>query len=321
MIADAAGVPDHPTPLPLVSVITPVFGVTRYLAEAIESVRAQSHPRIEHLVIDDGSPEPVATDAFTSRFPWVRWLRQPNAGPSRARNLGIQQSAGAFLVFLDADDLLGPDDIRRGLEAIQAAPDIGMVFGETEAMDPSGESRGLLRPGQFHLGPVSYEQLLTGNIPGVPVSCFFRRTTVEAVGGFDEELRCCEDYDLYLRLAKVSRVVGHPHPAGRYRVHPEQSSRNLSRMMADRERIFDRLALEARGQPHLLRAIRKGRRWDGSFWQPSALHTRMTDHIREGRWLRACGPAIDLLRTHPRFFMENLWRKLRKLGRRGEPAG
>lgn len=313
------GTTDHDAALPLVSVITPVFGVTDFLAEAIESVLAQSYPRVEHLVVDDGSPTPVAAPALTSAYPAVRWLRQPNMGPSGARNHGIRESGGEFLVFLDADDCLVPEAIQRGLDAIRAAPDIGMVFGVIEGMSASGETRGILRPGEEHIGPVSFEQLLARDVPGVPVGGLFRRAAVEAVGGFDEGLRGFEDYDLYVRMAKVTRIVGHGHLIARYRSHPAQSSRNLTMMMDARERIFARLALETQGQPRLHRALRQGRRWDGNYWQKSVLLQRISAHVSSGRYLRALEPMGILLWKHPRFFLENAGRKLRRLVRRTVP--
>src|SRR5687767_1956410 len=93
---------ENHTTLPVVSVVVTCYNHGRFLADAIQSLIRQTYNKIEIIVVDDGSTDNTASVA--SSFPEVKYLHQPNAGLSAARNTGIHNSTGSFLVFLDADD-------------------------------------------------------------------------------------------------------------------------------------------------------------------------------------------------------------------------
>jgi len=107
----------------------PVFNGARYLAEALESVFAQTHPSVEAIVVDDGSTDdtPAVVAAFGAR---LRAFRQPNAGPAAARNRGVRAARGDFVAFLDADDLWLPDKLERQLARFAARPELDLCFCE-----------------------------------------------------------------------------------------------------------------------------------------------------------------------------------------------
>ena len=105
---------------PLVSVIVPCYNGAAFLEEALRSALAQSYGEVEVVVVDDGSTDSSAEIA--RRFP-VRYIRQENRGLSEARNTGIRESKGSYLVFLDADDRLKPRAIETGLGALALRPD------------------------------------------------------------------------------------------------------------------------------------------------------------------------------------------------------
>src|SRR5690554_879710 len=109
---------------PLVSVIIPCYNHGEYLSEAIESVLNQTYTPIEVIVIDDGSSDD--TEKVAKRYPSVRYFFQENKGLSSARNLGITNSTGELLVFLDADDLLLHYAIDYNVKFLQA--DDGLAF-------------------------------------------------------------------------------------------------------------------------------------------------------------------------------------------------
>ena len=121
--------------VPLVSVIVTCFNQACFLTEAIESVLAQSYPRTEILVVDDGSTD--ATAAVAARYP-VRCLRQPNAGLAAARNTGIAATAGPMLVFLDADDRLLSGALEAGVRCHREHPGCGLVYGSYVYVDVAG---------------------------------------------------------------------------------------------------------------------------------------------------------------------------------------
>jgi glycosyltransferase involved in cell wall biosynthesis len=112
---------------PLVSVIIPVYNGERYLAEAVQSVLAQTYAPVEIIVVDDGSTDGTADVA--KHFAPVQYVRQANSGVSAARNRGLELARGEFLAFLDADDLWVADKLARQTEAFTTDPQLDMVFG------------------------------------------------------------------------------------------------------------------------------------------------------------------------------------------------
>jgi glycosyltransferase involved in cell wall biosynthesis len=115
----------------LVSVIIPVYNCERYLAEAIESVLAQSYQPIEIIVIDDGSTD--GSDQVAKRFsPLVQYFYQPNSGLGVARNSGVNLARGDYLAFLDADDIWMKDKLILQIAAFQGNPGLDFVFGHVQ---------------------------------------------------------------------------------------------------------------------------------------------------------------------------------------------
>lgn len=168
---------------PSIAVITPVRNGLPYLYEAIECVVAQQYAPLEMIVVDDGSTDGSGDAARGSGF--CRVLETPGIGPAAARNLGIRASESDLLIFLDADDLLGPSLIRSSIDALKHAPEAGFAQAciQNFTARPDGTSNYFTRPYRFiNLGA------------GV-----WRRTVFETVGLFDESLRLCEDLDFVMR--------------------------------------------------------------------------------------------------------------------------
>ena len=119
-----------------VSVIIPCYKQAGFLSDAIESVLAQTHPYVEIIVVDDGSPDNTSDVALS--YPGVRCIRQENQGLSAARNTGIRESTGDFLVFLDADDRLTPSASRRGLHYLRLVPQAVIAVGKHRVISFEG---------------------------------------------------------------------------------------------------------------------------------------------------------------------------------------
>ena len=105
--------------MPAISVIVPVYKVERYLGACVSSVLAQTFEDFEVILVDDGSPDgcPALCDAWAQKDPRVRVIHRENGGLSAARNTGIEAAKGRFLTFLDSDDRLEPDTLRRAYDA------------------------------------------------------------------------------------------------------------------------------------------------------------------------------------------------------------
>ncbi|HET9198118.1 MAG TPA: glycosyltransferase, partial [Solirubrobacterales bacterium] len=282
-------------PAPLVSVVVPCYGQAAYLEEAIESVLAQTYAQVEIVVVDDGSPDNAAR--LAARFPWVRVVRQPNAGLAAARNTGIRESEGELLVFLDADDRLLPRALEVGIEELRAHPEAAFAFGRYRRVAADG--RRLEDDEQPRPDAPPYATFLRYNYAGIPATGIFRRSALEDAGNFDETLPGAEDYDLSLRLSRLHAVRPHPEEVVAYRVHGGGMSQDAGAMLAMTLKALRRQRRHARRDPALRGAYREGRRfWRRYYGEPLAAQARAAFANREwGRGLRSAGA---LLRLHPR---------------------
>lgn len=213
---------------PLVSVIIPCFNYGRYLPDALDSVRAQDYPNVEVIVVDDGSAD--NTKEVCDKYPEVKYVYQTNQGLSAARNTGIRESAGEFLIFLDADDWLLPDAITSNLNFILQHPEeLAFVSGAYEVR--------YTHTGRVHnafekVGSDHYLRLLTGNYVGVPATVLYRRRVFDEIV-FDPELKSCQDYDLYLKITRKYPVSQHSKKIAVYRIHAGNMSADIPAMLAE----------------------------------------------------------------------------------------
>ncbi len=192
---------------PLVSVVIPSYNRLHCLPRAIASVVAQSHPAIELIIVDDGSTDGTREWAasFSSPVPFVFHPLERNMGAAAARNRGIELARGSYVAFLDSDDIWHPEKIARQLAAIaEAGPKYGAAYtgiaSLTEAGQPCGVSRAT-EAGDIRLALVNH------NIVGSTSCALVRRDLLLAVGGFVPTLRSCQDWELWLRLAALTRFA------------------------------------------------------------------------------------------------------------------
>ena len=201
-----------------VSVIIPTYNYARYLPEAIDSALAQTHAPFEAIVVDDGSTDdtPRVLAAYADR---VRAIRQPNQGPSAARNAGIAAARGEYVAFLDADDLWRPRKLERQLARFDADDALGLVHCGSETVDAGGRTVGFLLDGLE--GSVGTEMLrLDREVIQAPgSSVVVPRRIAEEAGGFDVRLQRSEDWEFAYRVAARARVGYVAEPLVVYRLH------------------------------------------------------------------------------------------------------
>lgn len=108
-------------PLPLVSVVVPIYSVEDYLAECLDSLLTQTYDNLQIILVDDGSPDgsPGIMSAYACRDPRIEIVRQPNKGVAAARNTGVAQARGSYLMFADPDDVLDPDAVATHVESLE----------------------------------------------------------------------------------------------------------------------------------------------------------------------------------------------------------
>ena len=208
----------------MVGVIVPVHGFAPYLAEALDCVLAQKPAPAAVVVVDDGSPEPLALHPdHASRCTLVR--RAESGGPASARATGLAElGAELELVALcDSDDAWTPGKLAAQVAALECFPDAGLCFGRALVVGADGRQTGErwdeLAAG-LHAGDELVARLYAAN-PLPTSSVVLRRAALEAVGGFASPVRVAEDWDLWLRLAAAGfGFVSEPGAVVRYRRHP-----------------------------------------------------------------------------------------------------
>jgi glycosyltransferase involved in cell wall biosynthesis len=279
---------------PPVSIVIPSHNHARFLAEAIESVLAQTYSHYQIVVIDDGSED--NTGEVAARYPMVRCVRQENRGLSAARNRGVEESRGEYLVFLDADDRLLPGALEAGLECFAANPECGFVFGRHVRIGHDGEFLGGEPP--FPESPDPFEELLRRNSIAMHATVMYRRAVFGSFG-FNPSLRACEDYDLYLRVARELRIQSHGRVVAEYRRHGGNMSSESVRMLKASRSVLASQWGPVSAIPRYRRAWREGIRFFSRYYG-EALRGVVRADVREGRWKAAFVGAIALARYHPR---------------------
>jgi hypothetical protein len=260
-----------------VAVVIPTFNHACFLGDAISSVLAQTRPADEVIVVDDGSVDDPA--AVVANFPGVRLIRQENRGLSAARNIGLRNCGTSHVVFLDADDRLLPIALEAGLDHAAKRPDCAFVYGAYYEVFQDWSSRGLeeFGKGDAHLellqGNLTHLELLHSNAIGLPATVLYRRECLIEEGGFDETLSACEDYDLYLRMARRYSIANYPAIVAEYRKHGQNMSSD--HMMMLRQVLLVLARHERRIHPSMSEraALRKGRRHYREFYASKMLDT------------------------------------------------
>lgn len=240
-------------PPPSVAVAIACFNQGRFLGQAIESALRQTRPPLEIIVIDDGSTD--CTREVAARFPDVRYLHQANAGLSAARNAGLAAARAGRILFLDADDWLLPVALGAAATALDATPGAAFAHGGYQEVAEDGTVLSTHAP---RPAPRPFLQLLRGNHVAMHGTVLYDAALLRAGGGFDSALPACEDYDVYLRLARDHAVAAYPEIAACYRRHGDSLSRDRFKMIEISRRVIDRHVRRARDAEEV-RAARTGR--------------------------------------------------------------
>jgi len=181
--------------LPLVTVVTPSYNQGEFIRATIESVLSQSYPQIEYIVMDGGSTDQTA--AIVAEYAGrLTWISEKDRGQAHAINKGFIRARGEIVAWLNSDDLLLPGAVAHAVEAFNAAPAAGAIYGEGYLIDRDGRSKG-----RFHATePLNLWKLVYLSDYILQQSTFFRRSALEEIGWLDENLHYTLDWDLLIRL-------------------------------------------------------------------------------------------------------------------------
>lgn len=210
---------------PVVSVIIPCYNHGRYLAEAIQSVLNQTYKWIEIVVVDDGSTD--NTKYVAESFPNVKYVYQENQGLSAARNTGILNSVGDYLVFLDADDLLEEDALEYNLNHLIGNENLAFASGGYLLETSEGKK---IEKTKDPIYQNNYLEFLKKNYIEMHATVMYRRWVFDDFK-YDTSLKACEDYDLYLKISRKFPVYYHSKILAIYRIHGANMSGNSELML------------------------------------------------------------------------------------------
>ncbi len=213
---------------PLVSVVIPFYKHTAYINETLRTCFGNTYPRMEVLIIDDGSPDPLTFADLTldtSRYPLTIHRLGENRGVAHARNTGITLARGELVALLDADDLWRPDIIEKQVNIFQDDPATDWVYTNSYYLidgkvmhKPNSAYHGFCND-RMPTGKDVNAQHLAGHNYMTLSSNMFRKSALLAAGLFNERLKVSEDWDLFVRVAERFNVRAIDEPLMFYRIH------------------------------------------------------------------------------------------------------
>jgi glycosyltransferase involved in cell wall biosynthesis len=212
----------------VISVVVPNYNSCQFVENAIVSLVSQTYGDFEIIVVDDGSTD-NSREVIMSFGSQVRYIWQENQGLASARNTGIRAARGELIGLLDADDQWRPHFLERMAALADLHPEASVYYCCAQGMDAAGRDLPEIFGGPIVQPSKLYHMLLRANFL-IPSTLVLRRSHVQEAGLFDQNLRSCEDWDLWLRLLPESVFVGTSECLVRYRLHDASLSKDLAGM-------------------------------------------------------------------------------------------
>jgi len=232
--------------VPIVSVITPVFNREKTIGRAIKSLQAQTFQEYEHIIINDVSTD--STEQIVKEYQnndyRIKYIRldynktDDCYGAAKARNVGIKQAKGKYLAFLDSDDTFEPTKLEKQLSLFNRLPQsYSMIYsGFNYVAEDKPSTKYMLLPSKK--GDLSHE-ILYSNIAGT-LQPLVKRSAVIKAGLFDEKMPSCQDWDLWIRVARCGKFDFVPEALSNAYIHGNQISSSTVKKLEARERIYNK---------------------------------------------------------------------------------
>lgn len=265
-----------------VDIIIPAYNSAHFLAEALESVAAQTFTDWQIVLVDDGSTDntPEVVAPFQQRFgEKLRYIRQENRGVSAARNRGIRSATSEFVAFLDADDIWLPRRLEYSLSTLEDRPTAGLCYGLLTRIDSKSVPLDTWHGNDAHVEGRIARYIYTREVELPCLTVTARRRCIEEAGYFDESMRATEDRDLWLRIARRYEVAFVPEVLALYRISIGSASANPDRMFEAQKDFIHKHY----GQPEC------------GFWQRQVALARAYKQRAEA--LQARGEKVKALRS------------------------
>lgn len=199
---------------PLVSIVTPSYNQASYLEETIHSVLDQEYQNIEYLIVDGGSTDGSVEiiHKYSDRLGW--WISESDQGQTEAINKGFSKAKGEILAWLNSDDTYLPSAVSEAAAYLVSHPQVGMVYGDANLIDEKGRILG-----SFPARQTDYQHLMLGYVHIPQQAAFFRAELWRQVAPLDPTFYFAMDYDLWVRLSKLTELRYHPRLWANFRIH------------------------------------------------------------------------------------------------------
>jgi len=198
---------------PRVSIVTPSYNQAAFIEQTLCSVLNQDYPNLEYLVVDGGSDDGSVEiiQKYADRLAW--WVSEPDRGQAEAINKGFARASGEIVGWVNSDDIYLPNCVTSAVAALQANPELVMVFGDMVALDGDGTVINILRSADWGLDELMCFEIL--NQPAV----FMRRNALEQAGFLETRFHYMLDHHLWLRVAQLGAVAYVPEVWAAARYH------------------------------------------------------------------------------------------------------
>ena len=207
---------------PKISIITPSYNQGKYIESTIKSVLAQDYPNFEHIIIDGGSTD--NTIQVIKKYPHLKWISEKDNGQSDAFNKGLKMSTGEIIGWINSDDFYKPNIFDSVVKAIDE--NVDWIIGNICLLDEVAKTKQWIKSPEITLRSLQRNPHIVRQ-----QGAFFKKSTLVRVHGLDPKLELAMDYDLWLKLVKVSTPTMIDSDFAYFRLHAIQKTTGKNRVI------------------------------------------------------------------------------------------